>query len=107
MTKYKLLVLTNCVAGTDAEFNRWYDEVHIPEVLEVPGFTGAWRGPVAPLTAEGATHRYCAVYDLESDDLGATLAELGSRSASGKMHMSDTLDLGTISMRAFEVTCQK
>jgi len=105
--KYKLLVLSNCAPGTDDEFNRWYNEVHIPEVLQVPGFTGAWRGPISEVTAEGSEHRFCAVYDFESDDVGATLGELAGRAADGRMHMSDTLDIEGVSMRAFEVQSQQ
>jgi hypothetical protein len=73
----------------------------------VPGFTGAWRGPISEITAEGSEHRYCAVYDMETGDLGATLAELGARAADGRMNMSDTLDLAGVSMRAFEVMSQQ
>jgi hypothetical protein len=28
-----LMVLTNSAEGQDAEFNAWYDEIHLPEVL--------------------------------------------------------------------------
>lgn len=103
MKKYKLLVLTNCTPGTDAEFNRWYNDVHIPDVLKVPGFTGATRAKVAEATSEGADHQYCAIYEFESNDVGATLAELSARAGDGRMEMSDTIDLAGVSMRAYEV----
>lgn len=104
MKKYKLLVLTNCTPGSDAEFNRWYSEVHIPDVLKVPGFTGAIRARLSPPSDEGTpAHRYCAIYDFESDDPAATLEGLSARAGTDQMTMSDTLDMDTIGMTAWEV----
>ena len=39
----QMLVYTNAVEGRDEEFNRWYDEIHLPEVLALPEFTRASR----------------------------------------------------------------
>jgi hypothetical protein len=41
MSRYEFLVLTRPVSGTKDEFNRWYDEQHLRDVLAVPGFVGA------------------------------------------------------------------
>ena len=38
MQTHTLLALSNPVEGREAEFNQWFDTVHIPEVLRVPGF---------------------------------------------------------------------
>lgn len=51
----------------EAEFNRWYDEVHVPELLALPGFIRAWRLQV---TDEGRGvgdpgQTYIAVYEIE------------------------------------------
>lgn len=102
MKQYKLLVYSNFTPGKEAEYNRWYDEVHIPDVLQVPGFKAASRYKLAPDTAEGATHGYCAIYEFESDNLAATLGELGGRAGDGRMSMSDAIDLETVDMRAWE-----
>jgi uncharacterized protein DUF4286 len=52
----------------EAEFNEWYDKVHVPELLALPGFNKAWRMKVAPdsrsLGEPGQT--YIAVYDIDS-----------------------------------------
>jgi hypothetical protein len=103
MKQYKLLVYSNPTEGNEDAYNRWYNEVHIPDVLKVPGFKAASRMRVSPLTAEGARHNYCAIYEFESDDVGATLAALSGRAASGEMTMSDTIDLKTVEMRAWEL----
>ena len=67
-------------SGED-EYNRWYTEVHIPEVLAVPGFVSARRYRVLG-AAEPGRHTHLAVYELEADDLTAPVKELRARSSS-------------------------
>jgi len=44
--KFIQVVFSNPVEGRDAEFNDWYDNVRIPELLAVPGMLSAKRpGP--------------------------------------------------------------
>jgi len=66
-----MLVATNSTdAARDAEFNAWYDDIDIPDVLEVPGYQRARRGlrlgtaavPVSALPADEG--RYVALYDI-------------------------------------------
>jgi hypothetical protein len=54
-----LLVLTDVPPEIEEEFNRWYDEEHIPERLAVPGFVGATR-----YRAVEGSPRYLALYEL-------------------------------------------
>lgn len=91
MARYTFVVLTNPAEGKEEEFNRWYDEVHVPEVLMVPGFTGASRHRVAPLSEAASAHRYLALYEMETDDPSAVLAELHRRVGAGEIAMSDAL----------------
>ena len=95
MPKAVLLVHTNPVSDSrEAEFNDWYDNTHIPEVLGVRGFVAATRYRLADaqLALGAHTHRYLAVYEIESDDLEATTAAL-MEAAAGGMFISDSLEL--------------
>ena len=56
-----LFVLVDVDVEHDAEFNRWYDEEHLPERLSAPGFLDAAR-----YVATKGGPRYLAVYELES-----------------------------------------
>ena len=48
------------------EFNRWYDSVHLPELLAIPGVTAAWRLRASDEGVRGNRgQRYLAVYQLE------------------------------------------
>lgn len=92
MPKYIFTVLTNPAEGRDAEFNDWYDKVHIPDVLKVPGFVAAQRFKLAKDdSARGAKHQYLAIYEIETDDLAAVKAALQEASRT-KMKMSTASD---------------
>jgi hypothetical protein len=81
----------------DDEYNDWYTNTHLPEVLDVPGITSARRfkaSSVAP-PPDGAPE-YCAVYELEVDDLSSVMAELGARAGDGRMHMSDAMEMDPV-----------
>ena|ERR1700761_7245231 len=94
MAKYQLIVLTNPKDGREAEYNAWYDERHIPDVLNVPGFTGAQRFQLsgAPGMGGSPAWAYMAAYDIDSDDPRATVKQLLSRIGTPAMPMSDALD---------------
>ena len=59
------------------EFHRWYDEVHIPEILAVTGFRTARRFQAA----DGES--YLAVYEV--DDVDGAKAAMAEAGAAGKM----------------------
>lgn len=103
MARYKYLVFTNACDGRDDEFNTWYDDVHLAEVVAVPGFTGAERYAVRPQPGElEPSHRYLAIYEMETNDVQATIAELMRRGTSGGFQMTDSLADGALT-RLYEV----
>jgi hypothetical protein len=59
-----LLVLMDCPADLEDEFNAWYDTEHLAERLAVPGFETALRF----VCIDGAP-RYLAMYDLANPDV--------------------------------------
>ena len=93
MASYKFLVLTNAVPGSEAEFARWYDEVHLRDVLAVPGFVSAQRFALDDAgTGELGGYRFLAIYDMESDDPDATMAALRARAGTDAMVISPAMD---------------
>lgn len=82
------------------EYNKWYDEVHLPEVCSVPGFVSARR--FKPVDGQGG---FVAIYELESDDVAGALAALGEAIGKGQVSMSDVLCMDPPpSMRVLETT---
>jgi len=84
----------NIAPELEAEFNEWYDNVHIPEVLGIDGFVAAtrYRLSEAQLVGNQPQHRYLAVYEIASDDLAGTTQALMDAAAGG-MFISDSLQL--------------
>ena len=107
--KYTFVVLTNATEGKDTEFNRWYNEQHIPDVLNVPGFVGAQRFKLSETQAGKTelTHKYLALYEIETDDLEGTLKDMRSRGGTPDMIMSDSIDLKAANARIFEPVAEK
>jgi hypothetical protein len=100
MTRHLLLVSANAADGQDAEFHQWYDEEHMPEVLQVPGFVRAQRFVAVPSTAgQLPPHNYLAVYEIETEDLPGALASLSTAAAG--MHLSPAFDRAGSSVFAF------
>lgn len=92
MRTFTFVALTNAVEGREQEFNDWYDTQHLHDVLNVPGFVAAQRFELVgqPVRAE-RTYRYCATYEVVTDDPDGALRELLARAGTPRMPMSDAM----------------
>ena len=78
------IVASECSPDQEIKFNKWYNEVHIPMLLEVPGLLGVTRYKLAGKVAGQA--KYLAVYEFkdqasfeafeQSPELGAARDEM-------------------------------
>ena len=109
MATHRLVVFTEPKRGQEAEYNRWYEEVHLREVLEVEGFVAAQRFELASAQisddAGSAPGRYLAIYEIEADDLESALAKLNAGSET--MEISESLDLDRAEAIAFSAIGEK
>jgi hypothetical protein len=96
---YKMVVMTNAVSGADEEFNTWYQQRHLPEVLTVPGITGAQR---YRLMGGDGRWKFLAIYELDTADFEGVMATLKERAESGEMMLTDTMDNDTLYHGVFE-----
>lgn len=76
------IILANFVAGREAEYHKWYNEVHSPEVTRVPGKVGMKRGRLSDIQLQ--PRRYCPGSDLvfcaqQTDDLLFTVKDFSAR----------------------------
>lgn len=79
-------------AGPDveAEYHRWYSQVHIPQlVAHIPGIESASRYACPP---QGTRHRYLAVYEVSGDE-ETIRRDLAARMADGTLERSPALQL--------------
>ncbi|MFE6820920.1 hypothetical protein [Streptomyces sp. NPDC057690] len=97
MTGPVLATLANPVSPEhEGEFNTWYNETHLKEMIAIPGVAAINRYRLADGPgAESAEHRYLTFYELDGDP-AAVLAEIRARSQS--MTRSDAFDAAGSSM---------
>jgi len=100
MSDHVMVVFTNPVPGREDEYNRWYNDVHLGEVLRTPAMIAARRYRLVDGVGsrEEPQHRYLAIYELESDDAKSTLKQMLGL----PMNMSDALDTEHAFMRVWE-----
>jgi hypothetical protein len=94
------MVKSNPLAEHEDAFNDWYNTIHLPEVLKIGGFISAKRFKLAPTQMfERQTHEYLAIYEIDTNDVEATLKNL--REASW-LNMGESIDLATIDISIFQ-----
>jgi hypothetical protein len=79
------------------EFDRWYDTVHIPQVVaRVAGVVRGTRYVESPTSADdadtGAIRRRLTIYELDNDDTVATMAALMTAMRDGSLESSPLID---------------
>ena len=78
-----LVVTAPASPERDADFNTFYNNTHLAEVMRVPG----WKSARRYHRTDGAHPPYLAIYELQAkDDLTATQAELGAALQRGDQH---------------------
>ena len=98
MPHYVIQLESRPQTGQDEEYNRWYDRVHLPDVLNVPGFKSATRYSIIDPARERS--HYMVAYQVECDNPHALLGELFE--ASKSMEISPTLDPEHVIVTVYE-----
>ena len=57
-----LLVMMDVAEGHEAEFDRWYNEEHLPERMEIPGYVSARR---FKLVEGNGVLKYLCIWEME------------------------------------------
>ena len=103
MPKFKMLVFTDpAKGGSEANYNKWYDEQHIPDVCRLDGFTGAQRFQFVDTGMGPALTDYLAIYELEADDAKQAVELLQSKAGTDEMVMSDDLDVAGVKFMVYQ-----
>ena len=90
--EYTLIVYTSPADGREDEYNAWYDDVHLREFSALPGVINGRRFQVA---GDGKA-QYAALYELSAHP-DAVMAAMNEGIKNGTVHMSDAVDLASIS----------
>ncbi len=79
--KHLVVVLTEPVAGREDDYNDYYENLHIDEVLETTGWLSGQRFRLAGETGAGCPLPYLAVYEAEAGSAQDVLETLAATRA--------------------------
>jgi len=110
--KHLYLVFNNPNPGQEGEFDEWYDNTHIPEVMAVDGrqIVSAQRYKYRQLQREAGqpvAQAYLTVYELEGDP-DEYMTKIGAAVASGEVQMDGApFDRYSVNMSFWEPVTEK
>jgi hypothetical protein len=102
MPRYRMLVLSRPLPGREAEYNDWYQNVHLGQVLAFEGFESAQRLRLARSMAGGEPHPYGAIYQIDTDDLAGLLQQVQASAGSERLQISEALDTASAFAAIYE-----
>ncbi|MBA4024606.1 MAG: hypothetical protein C0482_19815 [Gordonia sp.] len=79
----------------DAEFNRWYEEVHAPQVKDAVGAevtVTRYRFEDPAVDGQPPVPKYLAVYEISDTDVTTAHSALMAAFKGGRFDMSPTID---------------
>ena len=87
MGRYIFAVQSNSAEGLEREYNDWYSNQHLADVLACPGVVGARRLTLADkqILPTPHTFKYFCLYEIELDDLQTFIDALLSRAGTERM----------------------
>ncbi len=92
MARFTFVVLTDSVEGREDEFNDWYTNRHLSDVLRIDGFVAAQRFRLSETDPpQEFSHKYLALYEVETDDVEKAQRALAETPAD-LMPLSPALD---------------
>ncbi|WP_173933959.1 DUF4286 family protein [Chelativorans sp. Marseille-P2723] len=93
MERHLMVVMTNPVEGREEEYNEWYDNQHLADVLKIPGIVSAERFELSASQRSDPPYpfSYLALYWIETDDLARVVGELKNRSGTSLMPLSEAM----------------
>jgi len=98
MGKYVMVVQSNALEGQDGAYNDWYDGIHFQDICDIPGVKSGRRFEATPIAMGPPGQPYLSIFEIETDDPSAVMAELGQRAADGRMRQSEALDPNSLSL---------
>lgn len=103
MAQFTFVVLTNPVDGRDAEFNDWYTNKHVDDVLALGPFVSAQRFRLAATESnQGSPYAYMSLYQVDADSADEAHKALMAAVNTEAMPMSDALDMNRIAAWYYE-----
>lgn len=96
---YHFMVFSNATPGMEGEYNRWYDRIHAPVMIESGDFISAQRFAYSPVQLGGSKlpkRGYMVLFTIETDDIARVAADVDRRMHLPRNIRSDALDYNSL-----------
>src|SRR5579871_909619 len=94
--RYIYLVMADPLPGREFDFNDGYQNMHMGDLVQLPGWTGAQRFRLVPVTPRTTQPLYrrgnLIIWDQEGDDLAKLQSESRNAIAGGKSRLIPGFD---------------
>jgi hypothetical protein len=94
----RMLVLSNALPGREDEYNEWYSNRHLADVVACPQMVSGQRFRV---NSGDERWKYAAIYEIEGD-VQAALASMNARAGTPDMPISDAMNVADVLMVTLE-----
>lgn len=100
--KHLCLVLTEPVQGKAAQFDDYYENIHLDEVLATTGWQSAQRFVLTDQIGRACPLPHLALYEIEADDPKDVIRTMNDTRS--QRQQSDSLDRKTAAVWVFSET---
>lgn len=111
MARYEYVILSQATEGQQEEFEHWYDEVHLVDVLKIPGVVSARRCRIDQLQTtnlDTPAWTSLAIYEMETDEPLQVKAAISAVAGTDAMPLSNALKRdGMVQIVAQQVSIYK
>jgi hypothetical protein len=91
MNRYKMIVMTAPVEGRESEYNDWYQNTHLDQVVAIDGFKSAQRFQLTTSLGSNESPPYLAIYEIETDDIDTVVEKMKTLAGTQNLIVSDAL----------------
>ncbi len=97
-----MIVLSHPAEGREAEYNDWYQNFHLAQVVNIRDIKSATRFRLARKLVEGEAHPYAAIYEIETEDIDAVLDELRAAAGTERLSISGAINTDFTNATVYE-----
>jgi len=94
MTRFIFVVYSSPAEGRDMDYNDWYANRHLNDLLAIPGVVSARRFKRSDTQLPNMAvpiQPYLAIYEIEAVDIQSFQREMAERGSDGRMPISAAL----------------
>jgi hypothetical protein len=102
MRRYKMIVLSRPTEGREDEYNDWYQNFHLGQVVNIRDIKSAQRFRLARKLVEGEAHPYAAIYEIETADIDAVIEEIKAAAGTERLQISDAIAVDFTNATVYE-----